>query len=288
MEKNRLSRDRTIAFRRSSCKELRPITELNGVSSLCCLYDSLVTPDNGVNPSDCDHYGRMVELCFIFSLICCPFQDTIYQYYVDTNNKSYVDKLPRAGATPPSDALFYKLMVPWVDTVHYNFLVRVLVTGQYPVLMTGPVGRPLWHRAYCRGWTPPSTIYQYYVDTNNKSYVDKLQGLALLRKCSIYKLMVPWVDTVHYNFLVRVLVTGQYPVIDAGPVGRPLWHRAYCRGWTPPSGRSSPSTCPHRWDRQPLKTYLEPTSNFPSTYLELYNNLLTTFHFDHSLTTTVL
>lgn len=31
-------------------------------------------------------------------------------------------------------------MVPTVDTVRYNFLVNALVLGQYPVLLTGPVG----------------------------------------------------------------------------------------------------------------------------------------------------
>lgn len=31
-------------------------------------------------------------------------------------------------------------MVPTVDTVRYNFLVKALVQAQYPVLLTGPVG----------------------------------------------------------------------------------------------------------------------------------------------------
>lgn len=31
-------------------------------------------------------------------------------------------------------------MVPTVDTVRYHFLVQALVMGQYPVLLTGPVG----------------------------------------------------------------------------------------------------------------------------------------------------
>lgn len=35
---------------------------------------------------------------------------------------------------------FYKIMVPTVDTVRYNYLVKALVLGQYPVLLTGPVG----------------------------------------------------------------------------------------------------------------------------------------------------
>ncbi len=31
-------------------------------------------------------------------------------------------------------------MVPTVDTLRYNFLVKALVLGRYPVLLTGPVG----------------------------------------------------------------------------------------------------------------------------------------------------
>ena len=35
---------------------------------------------------------------------------------------------------------FYKILVPTVDTVRYNYLVNTLVAGQNPVLITGPVG----------------------------------------------------------------------------------------------------------------------------------------------------
>lgn len=38
----------TINFKKNNCKELIPITELNGVTSLCRLYDSLATSSNGV------------------------------------------------------------------------------------------------------------------------------------------------------------------------------------------------------------------------------------------------
>ncbi|KAI4898373.1 hypothetical protein NFI96_012388, partial [Prochilodus magdalenae] len=157
---------KTITFKRAHCKELVPITELNGVISLCRLYDSLASPENGVNPADSENYGRMVELWFIFSLIwsvCAsvdedgrkkidnflremegtfPNKDTIYEYYVDTKNKtwaSFEDKLPK-GWRYASNAPFYKIMVPTVDTVRYHFLVKSLVCGQYPVLLTGPVG----------------------------------------------------------------------------------------------------------------------------------------------------
>ncbi|XP_071333968.1 dynein axonemal heavy chain 2 [Trachinotus anak] len=158
--------DSTLNFKKSNCKELIPITELNGVTSFCRLYDSLATSSNGVKTSDTENLGRMVELWFIFSLIwsiCAsvdedgrkkmdnflrelegtfPNKDTVYEYFVDTKNKtwaSFEDKLPK-GWRYNASAPFYKIMVPTVDTVRYNFLVKALVLGQYPVLLTGPVG----------------------------------------------------------------------------------------------------------------------------------------------------
>lgn len=40
--------EKTLTFKKIHCKELVCITELNGVASLCRLYDSLATPENGV------------------------------------------------------------------------------------------------------------------------------------------------------------------------------------------------------------------------------------------------
>ncbi|KAK2860339.1 hypothetical protein Q7C36_004505 [Tachysurus vachellii] len=158
--------EKTISFKKANCKELVPITELNGVISLCRLYDSLASPENGLNPADTENYGRMIEKWFIFSLIwsvCAavdedgrkkmdkflrqmegtfPSKDTIYEYYVDIKNKSwssFEDKLNK-GWRYNSNAPFYKIMVPTVDTVRYNFLVNALICGQNPVLLTGPVG----------------------------------------------------------------------------------------------------------------------------------------------------
>jgi dynein heavy chain, axonemal len=35
---------------------------------------------------------------------------------------------------------FYRLIVPTVDTVRYEYLVRRLLLQQYPVLLIGPIG----------------------------------------------------------------------------------------------------------------------------------------------------
>lgn len=37
-------------------------------------------------------------------------------------------------------APFYKIIVPTVDTVRYEFLVTSLISNSFPVLMVGPVG----------------------------------------------------------------------------------------------------------------------------------------------------
>lgn len=56
-------------------------------------------------------------------------------------------ELERSGLVIPEAQLlflpsspFYKIMVPTVDTVRYNHLVRTLVVNQNPVLLVGPVG----------------------------------------------------------------------------------------------------------------------------------------------------
>lgn len=42
---------------------------------------------------------------------------------------------PSLSSTP-----FYKIMVPTVDTVRYDFLVHNLILSERPVLLVGPVG----------------------------------------------------------------------------------------------------------------------------------------------------
>ncbi|XP_030042289.1 dynein axonemal heavy chain 2 [Microcaecilia unicolor] len=157
---------RILNFKKNHCKELVPIAEYNGIRSLCNLYASLATPENGVNPLDSDHYTRMTELWFIFCLIwslCAavdensrkhmdnllrelegtfPSKDTVYEYYVDPKAKNWApfeDKLPKAWQYPPK-APFYKIIVPTVDTMRYNFIVSTLVSNHCPVLLVGPVG----------------------------------------------------------------------------------------------------------------------------------------------------
>uniref|UniRef100_A0A8C1Q525 Dynein, axonemal, heavy chain 2 n=1 Tax=Cyprinus carpio TaxID=7962 RepID=A0A8C1Q525_CYPCA len=155
--------DKTLTFKKTHCKELVPITELNGVASLCRLYDSLATPENGVNPADSENFGRMVELWFIFSLIwsVCASVDEDGRKKIDNFLREVEGSFPNKVYTclilscptfqlsfwrlfnyhlSLCSAPFYKIMVPTVDTVRYHYLVKALVSTQHPVLLTGPVG----------------------------------------------------------------------------------------------------------------------------------------------------
>ncbi|XP_037663928.1 dynein heavy chain 2, axonemal isoform X4 [Choloepus didactylus] len=155
-----------LAFKKDNCSELVPLPEYSGIISLCKLYSALATPENGVNPADGENYVTMVEMTFVFSMIwsvCAsvdeegrkkidsylreiegsfPNKDTVYEYFVDPKMRcwtSFEEKLPKSWRYP-SNAAFYRIIVPTVDTVRYNHLVGALVSSQIPVLLVGPVG----------------------------------------------------------------------------------------------------------------------------------------------------
>ncbi|KAK7102408.1 hypothetical protein V1264_020630 [Littorina saxatilis] len=155
-----------LDFIKTNCKQLIPIAELNGVASLCRLFDVLGTIDNGVDPADTENFVRMTELWFqycMFWSVCCsvdedgrkkidnyiremegtfPNKDTVYEYFVDPKNKAWVhweEKLK--GGWKYNPALpFFKQIVPTVDMVRYQFLMSSLIDNQKPVMLVGPVG----------------------------------------------------------------------------------------------------------------------------------------------------
>ncbi|RKO93650.1 dynein heavy chain and region D6 of dynein motor-domain-containing protein [Blyttiomyces helicus] len=155
----------TLNFR-ASCQELVPVPEICAIHSLCTLFDSVATIENGVDPEDQDSYNRLIELWFLFSIIWSiggsltdesrkkfdmflreidgqfPSKDTVYEYYVDKQNKNWApweDKLP-SGWRYASNAPYYKIFVPTVDTLRNEFVVRSLISKKHPVLMVGDVG----------------------------------------------------------------------------------------------------------------------------------------------------
>uniref|UniRef100_H3DNF8 Dynein axonemal heavy chain 2 n=1 Tax=Tetraodon nigroviridis TaxID=99883 RepID=H3DNF8_TETNG len=183
----------TLSFKNSNCRELIPITELNGVISLCRLYDSLATPENGVKTSDREHLGTIVELWFTFSLIwsICASVDEIGRQKIDTFLRE------KDGTFPVN--------------IKELFGGRHLNTAD-----TAANGR------FCP-FIAADTVYEYYVDTKKKTWVpveDRLPKGWRYNACDpFYKIMVPTVDTERYKFLVNALVMAHYPVLLSGPVG---------------------------------------------------------------------
>nr|XP_060635826.1 dynein axonemal heavy chain 2 [Anolis sagrei ordinatus] len=158
--------NKILTFKKDNCQELVPISEYSGIVALCKLFSSLASLDEALNPADSENYTTVVEMYFIFSMIwslCAavdeegrkkidiflreiegsfPNKDTVYEYYVDPKRKqwsSFEDKLPKMWRYP-ANAPFYKIIVPTVDTMRYNYLVNALISNQNPVLVVGPVG----------------------------------------------------------------------------------------------------------------------------------------------------
>ncbi|CAL1538804.1 unnamed protein product [Lymnaea stagnalis] len=155
-----------LDFKALNCKELVPIAEMNGVVSLCKLFDSLGTVENGIDPSEPETFSRMVEIWFQFCLIwsiCSsvdedgrkkidnyvremegtfPNKDSIYEYFVDVKNKTWIhwEERLKDGWKYNPNIPFFKLIVPTVDTVRYQFLCSALISAQNPVLLVGSVG----------------------------------------------------------------------------------------------------------------------------------------------------
>ena len=105
-----------LSYKRLHCQELIPIHELNGIISLTRLFDALWS-SNGLeqqmNESEA-LAGRLIEMIFVFSLIWSvaasvneegrkkidlifreiegtfPNKDTVFEFYVDMNNRAWL------------------------------------------------------------------------------------------------------------------------------------------------------------------------------------------------------
>ncbi|XP_070548827.1 dynein axonemal heavy chain 2-like [Ptychodera flava] len=142
------------------------VSELNGVASLYKLFETLATEKNWVSRHDKENYECMHELWYLFCVIwsvCAsvdedgrkkidnyireiegtfPNKDSIYAYFLDVKNKTWAhleDKL-RGGWRCQPNLPFYRIIVPILLTVRYDFLVNTLIQAVHPVLMVGPVG----------------------------------------------------------------------------------------------------------------------------------------------------
>ncbi|KAF7269690.1 hypothetical protein GWI33_017275 [Rhynchophorus ferrugineus] len=155
-----------LEFKRLNCPEIVECCEINLVSSFCKMLDIFATKENGVNPNDTEHFEDSVRNWFLFCMIwsiCCttneegrtkfdslirekegvfPIKDTVYEYYVDVQNYAFVswEERLKYGWRYEAGCPFYKIIVPTVDTVRYEFIISALLRKGCPVLITGPVG----------------------------------------------------------------------------------------------------------------------------------------------------
>lgn len=114
-----------LTFKKYYCQDLISIAPMNGVRSLCKLFDALATPENGIDQTDQseESLARIIELWFLFCMIWSigasvdedgrkrldnfireiegtfPNRDTIYEYYVEPKGKSWIhwDEQLKAG-----------------------------------------------------------------------------------------------------------------------------------------------------------------------------------------------
>ncbi|XP_034231069.1 dynein heavy chain 2, axonemal [Thrips palmi] len=155
-----------LEFKKLHCIEPIPVAEISAISTLCNLLTILATAENGVDPNDEENFAPMSKFWFLFCLvwsICAgvdesgrkkldnfvremegvfPLKDSIYEYYVDVRARSlanWEDKLSDSWKFN-SFLPFFKIIVPTVDTIRYEFVISHLLRAGYRPLLVGPVG----------------------------------------------------------------------------------------------------------------------------------------------------
>ncbi|KAL0484096.1 dynein heavy chain, partial [Acrasis kona] len=151
---------------RQKAGEIIPTSDVNAVQSLCNLFDSIATVENGLDPKDADIYLDMVQKFFVFCLIWSvgavveeegrnkmdmlfrefdpqfPSKGTVYEYFIDTKTnlwKPWDDKVNQSWKPNPNTP-FYKILVPTVDTVRNSFIISCLMKAKKNVLVVGNIG----------------------------------------------------------------------------------------------------------------------------------------------------
>ncbi|CAG9862849.1 unnamed protein product [Phyllotreta striolata] len=155
-----------LEFKHMNCEEKAETAELNLVISCCKFLDIFMNKKFGVNPANEEKFDDAAKSWFLFCImwsVCCttdeegrkkidnfirekesifPVKDSIYEYYVDHQTFNFVswsEKLPY-GWKFETGCPFHQIIVPTIDTVRYDFLVKSLLKNNNPVLLTGPVG----------------------------------------------------------------------------------------------------------------------------------------------------
>jgi dynein heavy chain len=164
---------RSVEFKyRTELKEPVPITDFNGIRSLCRLYYALrrdctllVENENATSPPN-DKVAPICERIFVFSLVWSYFAsvdfkgrvqvdsfirgiDTIfppaqqvYDYAFDFNSGEFKlwEERNNASWRPAPNTPFYKIIVPTVDTLRNAYVLQAVWRNKHKVLLVGSTG----------------------------------------------------------------------------------------------------------------------------------------------------
>jgi dynein heavy chain len=164
---------RAVEFKyRSDLSEPVPITDFNGIRSLCRLYfalrkDCSILVDNE-SPTSApnDKLAPICERIFVFSLVWSYFAsvdfksrslvdsflrgiDTVfppaqqvYDYAIDFNSMDFKlwEEKNNAAWRPAPNTVFYKIIVPTVDTLRNAFVLQSMWKEKHKVLLVGSTG----------------------------------------------------------------------------------------------------------------------------------------------------
>ncbi|XP_055375876.1 dynein axonemal heavy chain 2 [Condylostylus longicornis] len=158
--------DKCLEFKKQNCRETVPVNDLCSIIQLCNLLEILASKDIRIVSDNIEHLTAMTTIWFVFCLTwsvcatvdedgrtkfdafirdnenCFPMKDTIYDYYVDLKQKNFVPWENKLSETWRylKDTPFYKIVVPTVDTVRYEYLVLNLLLSDKPIMLVGGVG----------------------------------------------------------------------------------------------------------------------------------------------------
>nr|AML30862.1 axonemal inner arm dynein heavy chain 6 [Marsilea vestita] len=224
--------DKVTEFQKKNCKELVPTDSLCCIITLCTLFDSLATPENGVAPFEGDSYIPMIENWFLFVLIWSigagldeegrtkfdillremdpryPAAGIVYDYYLEPKKKTFVpweEKLSGAYKIPVG-APFFKIQVPTVDTVRTSYILKTLILAKKHAMVVGRVGvgKTIIVQSIVNNLpdTLSSMTINFSAQTSSNSLQDAIEGRFEKRTKGIYapaggKRLVCFVDDIN-------------------------------------------------------------------------------------------
>ena len=157
---------KVLEFKHGNVTEMLPLSPLACVVSLCKLFDAVATKANGVVPGT-EGFAKLLDMWFTYSVAWSlgggadeagrkkldayireidaqlPGKMTVYDYYIDHASLQWKTWEEKVNAKPyriAPDTVFFKILVPTVDSARNSFLVDSLMRIHRDVIVSGPVG----------------------------------------------------------------------------------------------------------------------------------------------------